>query len=168
MPFKGMQIKKMKLAELKPAPYNPRYLTAADREALKKSIQAYGLVQPLVWNKRTGHVVGGNQRLLILQEMGVEEVEVVVVDLSLDEEKTLNLALNKIGGEWDNNKLVDVLTSLPDDLKELTGFTELEIEDLLSFGVKEIFTEVKKPKIKRYFTCPQCGTKFTKDGEIVE
>jgi len=108
-----MEIAKKKLSELKPAPYNPRKIDKETLEKLKQSIQNFGYVEPLVWNKRTGHVVGGNQRLRVLKELGMDEVDVVIVDLSLEEEKALNLALNKIEGSWDLEKLEEVLGSIP-------------------------------------------------------
>lgn len=85
-----------------------------------------------MYNKRTGHVVGGNQRLQVLKELGFEEVEVVVVDLPLKKEKALNLALNRIVGQWDNEQLALILRELDENLQELTGFEKVEIEDLLN------------------------------------
>jgi len=117
---------------LKPAPYNPRKIDKETLEKLKQSIQNFGYVEPLVWNKRTKRIVGGNQRLRVLQELGVEEVEVVVVDLDEDREKLLNLALNKITGEWDFLKLAELFESLKDlENVELSGFEISEIEDLI-------------------------------------
>jgi len=127
-----MEIAKKKLSELKPAPYNPRKIDKETLEKLKQSIQNFGYVEPLVWNKRTKRIVGGNQRLRVLQELGVEEVEVVVVDLDEDREKLLNLALNKITGEWDFLKLAELFESLKDlENVELSGFEISEIEDLI-------------------------------------
>jgi ParB-like chromosome segregation protein Spo0J len=96
-----MRIKKIKIEQINPAAYNPRVdLKPGDTEyeKLKNSIANFGCVEPLVWNKRTGNLVGGHQRLKILVEQGFAEVEVSVVDLSLEKEKALNLALNKISG----------------------------------------------------------------------
>jgi len=131
-----MEIKKMRLADIKIAGYNPRKdLEPGDPEyeSLKRSIEEFNCVQPLVWNKRTKRLVGGHQTLKILKEMGVQEFEVSIVDLSVKKEKALNLALNKIKGDWDKFKLADVLWELDGegiDL-EMTGFSQEEIEEVL-------------------------------------
>jgi len=166
-----MEIAKKKLSELKPAPYNPRKIDKETLEKLKQSIQNFGYVEPLVWNKRTGHVVGGNQRLRVLKELGMDEVDVVIVDLSLEEEKALNLALNKIEGSWDLEKLEEVLGSIPNDLFSLTGFTNEEIEEILKqVDVNEFFEAEPREPVShtRKYKCPRCGAVFTADGQIVE
>ncbi len=132
-----MEIKRIPVEQINPAPYNPRKdLKPGDPEyeKLRRSIQEFGFVEPLVWNKRTGNLVGGHQRLKVLIEQGVREVEVSVVDLDDQRERALNIALNKISGDWDNEKLKDLLEELDtgDFDIELTGFTEAEIEDLMT------------------------------------
>jgi len=132
-----MQIETIPINRINPAPYNPRIdLKPGDKqyEQLRSSMEHFGYVQPLVWNKRTGHLVGGHQRLKVLIEMGFTEVEVVVVDLSPEQEKALNLALNKISGDWDEPKLAELLqelAALPEFDLELTGFDEGDLSDLL-------------------------------------
>lgn len=99
-----MNIEAMPLNQLIPAAYNPRKdLQPGDPEyeKLRRSLEEFGLVEPLVYNRRTGRLVGGHQRLKVLQETGVAEVEVSVVDLDEDREPALNLALNKLQGDWD-------------------------------------------------------------------
>ena len=110
-----MKIQKIPITKINPAPYNPRIdLKPGDPEyeKLKRSIINFGYVEPLVWNERTSNLVGGHQRLKILIEEGFGEVEVSVVDLSLEEEKVLNIALNKIKGNWDEDKLAKVLEDI--------------------------------------------------------
>ncbi len=135
-----MEVKRVKIDELKMAPYNPRKISRKVLEKIKRSIQEFGLVQPLVWNRKTKHVVGGNQRLKVLRELGVQEVDVVVVDLDLDKEKALNVALNKLEGSWDMNKLSELFVELEGieglDLS-LTGFEKNEIEKMTINFVKE-------------------------------
>lgn len=129
-----MEIKKMKLADIKPSSYNPRKdLEPGDPEyeSLKRSIEEFDCVQLLVWNKRTENLVSGHQTLKILKGMGVREFEVSIVDLSVKKEKALNLALNKIKGDWDKFKLADVLSELDSEGLEVTGFSEDEIEEIL-------------------------------------
>jgi len=130
-----MEIQNMKVSDLKYAPYNPRKIDEKELAKLKRSISEFGYVEPIVWNQRTGFVVGGNQRLKALRELGIEEVDVVVVDLDDAKEKALNVALNKISGEWDFPKLKDVLTDIDtgDFDIELTGFDLDEIGELIAF-----------------------------------
>ena len=91
-------------------------------------------MEPIVWNKQTGNIVGGHQRLKILQDQGHTEIECVVVDLDETEEKALNVALNKVSGEWDLPKLADLISELDNGIFDitLTGFDAAEIEDLFS------------------------------------
>ena len=99
-----MQIEKISISKLNPAKYNPRKDLKpgdAEYEKLKRSIEEFGYIEPIIWNKKTGNVVGGHQRLKILKSMGCTEVECVVLDLDSNKEKALNVALNKIGGEFD-------------------------------------------------------------------
>ncbi len=113
-----MKIECMNIADLKPAKYNPRKdLQPGDPEyeQLKKSITAFGYVDPIIVNKRNNIVIGGHQRLKILTELGNKAVDVSVVDLDEKEEKALNVALNKISGEWDMPMLQDILIELNSD-----------------------------------------------------
>lgn len=125
-----MNTKVMKIAEIIPAGYNPRVqLKRGDTqfEALRNSIERFGLVEPLIVNSRNNVLIGGHQRLSVLKENGVTETEVVLVDLDEQKEKALNLALNKIDGEWDFDKLDDLLEGLEKDDIRYTGFTEEEV-----------------------------------------
>lgn len=157
-----MVIEKKNTAELLPAEYNPRKdLKPGDSEyeKLKRSIEQFGYVEPVIWNKTTGRVVGGHQRLKVLQDMGITEVDCVVVELSEDKEKALNIALNKISGEWDKEKLALLITDLQgaDFDVSLTGFEPAELDDLfkdnLKAGIKDdafdVESELKKPTITK-------------------
>ena len=131
-----MQIIKQKINKLIPADYNPRKdLKPGDPEfeKLKRSIHEFGYVDPIIWNKQTGHVIGGHQRLKILQDEGLTEVDCVVVDFDEAKEKALNVALNKISGAWDQAKLGLLISDLEASAFDvsLTGFDESEIADLL-------------------------------------
>src|SRR5437016_6911412 len=116
------------VANLKPAPYNPRLvLKPTDRRyrKLAASLREFGLVEPLVWNEPTGHVVGGHARLAILKEMGVTEAPVSVVCLTPEREKALNVVLNNLEAQsrYDPAKLADLLTDLAELPElEMTGF----------------------------------------------
>ena len=134
-----MELARLAIADIRAAPYNPRLrLQPGDEryERLKRSLQEFDLVQPLVFNRRTGHLVGGHQRLEVLKNEGAEEVDCVVVDLPLEREKTLNVALNNsaVGGDWDPDRLTPLLAelaALPTVDATLTGFSEEELRDLV-------------------------------------
>jgi DNA modification methylase len=147
-----VQVSKIPVGHLNPAAYNPRKdLQPGDPEyeKLKRSMQEFGYVEPIVWNKRTGNIVGGHQRYKILLDMGMQEIDCVVVDLDDAKEKALNLALNKIQGDWDYLKLEDLLQELDTgefDI-ELTGFGMDEIEDLIAqLHVPEEIVEDEVPE----------------------
>lgn len=132
-----MKFVKKKITDLIPADYNPRKDLKPgdpDYEKLKHSMKEFGYVDPIIWNQQTGRVVGGHQRLKILQNEGIKEAECVVVNLDEEKEKALNIALNKISGDWDKDKLALLMTDLQaSDLDiSLTGFDEDEISDLLA------------------------------------
>jgi hypothetical protein len=124
----ALELRLMPLAALKPAPYHPRRALAPNSAAyrkLKASLAEFGLVEPLVWNELTGHVVGGSARLRILAELGYTEVPVSVVRLSEAREKALGVALDnpKAQGRYDPTKLAAVLADLDESPElELTGF----------------------------------------------
>ena len=131
-----MLIKQLPIAELKPAAYNPRKdLQSGDPEyeKLKRSLTEFGYVEPVIWNQTTGNVVGGHQRLKVLEDLGHNTVDVIVVELDETREKALNIALNKISGEWDNDKLALLIADLDasDFDAELTGFDDAEIAQLI-------------------------------------
>lgn len=127
-----MQIERKKIRDMDRAAYNPRIeLIPGDTEYenLRRSITTYGLIIPVVWNKRTNRVVGGHQRLTVLENEGETEVDVSVVDLDETQERQLNVALNKVEGGWDEEKLGDLLAELGEGAI-LTGFTQQEIDSL--------------------------------------
>ncbi len=140
-----MEFKKLKINDLIPADYNPRKKLKpgdAEFEKIKNSINEFGYVDPIIVNDDLT-VIGGHQRISVLKELGVSEIECVIVDVDKTKEKALNIALNKISGEWNKDLLAELLT----DLQELdydtafTGFDPPEIEELFNEvypkGVKE-------------------------------
>lgn len=141
-----MIIEKKNTADLLPADYNPRKDLKpgdAEYEKLKRSIEQFGYVEPIIWNQTTGRVVGGHQRLKVLMDMGMTEVDCVVVAMDEEKEKALNIALNKISGDWDKDKLALLIADLQgaDFDVSLTGFEPAEIDalfkDTLKDGVKD-------------------------------
>lgn len=157
-----MLIEKKNTADLLPADYNPRKDLKpgdAEYEKLKRSIEQFGYVEPVIWNKTTDRVVGGHQRLKVLMDMGMTEVDCVVVEMDEDKEKALNIALNKISGDWDKDKLALLIADLQgaDFDVSLTGFEPTEIDDLfkdtLKDGVKDddfdVGAELEKPTMTK-------------------
>jgi len=132
---KNMKFVRKKVSDLIRPDFNPRVDVRENKklyEQLSKSIDAFGYVSPVIWNKRTGNVVGGNQRLAVLQDKGIKEIDVVEVNLPLKKEKSLNVALNKITGLWDDKKLASLLQEIKEeDLDVLTGFDVDEIDQLM-------------------------------------
>jgi len=132
-----MLIDKIPAARLNPAAYNPRKdLKPGDKEyeKLRRSIAEFGYVEPIIWNKTTGNVVGGHQRLKVLLDLGVTEIDCVIVELDDKREKALNLALNKIQGDWDETKLASLMAEFDASIFDvsLTGFDADEVDALLN------------------------------------
>ena len=122
---KAFEVRVLPIERLVPAPYNPRRSLKPTDKAYRKleaSLREFGLVEPLIWNERTGHVVGGHARLAILKAMGVTEVPVSVVRLSNARERALNVVLNnqEAQGRYDPERLADLM-------EELSGLPELEM-----------------------------------------
>lgn len=133
-----MQIKKAPVKDLVSPEWNPRQITTEELEKLKTSLEEFGYIEPIIVNDVNNHVVGGNQRLRALIALGYDEVDCVYVHIEdINKEKACNVALNKISGDWDEDKLRVVLEDIelsPIDI-QLTGFEELELTEL----------EVKEP-----------------------
>jgi DNA modification methylase len=157
-----MQIEKLKTELLIPADYNPRKdLKPGDPEyeKLKRSIEQFGYVEPVIWNKTTSHVVGGHQRLKVLLDMGITEVECVVIEMNEEKEKALNIALNKISGDWDKDKLTLLIADLQgtDFDVSLTGFEPAELDALFKDSLKDeiheddfdVDAELQKPALTK-------------------
>ena len=126
-----MKIEVIKINKLKPATYNPRQISTKQYKDLKESIEKFGLVDPIIVNKCLT-VVGGHQRLKICKELRYTEIDCVVLDLTKEEERELNIRLNKSGGEFD----LDILAN------------EFEIEELKDWGFKEIELGLNIDKIE--------------------
>lgn len=184
-----MEIETIKITDLKPAEYNPRRISDDDYQKLKNSISTFGLVDPIIVNLKNMHIVGGHQRYDVLLDehmldndflaelpmIRLGDVGFVFTDTELsirddDHEKALNLALNKISGDWDNDKLSMVLEDLEDsDLDlELTGFEEYELMELKfnndieyddNISESDLSENTSSKEVKRII-CPYCGKEF--------
>lgn len=156
--MKRHEIKTMPLSALTPASYNPRSISSDAMAGLTASVRRFGLVQPIVWNKRTKRIVGGHQRVAALKAAGEAEASVVVVDLPEAEEKALNVALNNphIEGQFTaglQDLLHEIKVSLPD------AFNELKLE--------ELFSPDQKPEDKDVDEIPPLPKKATtKKGDL--
>ncbi|EHJ56613.1 hypothetical protein HMPREF9318_01544 [Streptococcus urinalis FB127-CNA-2] len=164
-----MEIMELSLSDLKPASYNPRKkLKKGDKEyeKIKQSLLKFGYVDPIIVNEDLT-VIGGHQRLTVLKDLEYETAKCVIVSLSKEDEKALNIALNNITGQWDDQLLADLLLDLQesDFNLDLTGFEPPEIDDILSnvhdkdlseddFDMEE---ELKKPTVARHGDLWQLG-----------
>ena len=139
------EIVKMKLSELRPAEYNPRKITDEAFEGLGHSISRFGMLSHIVWNKRTGNIVGGHQRYKHLVEMGEEETDVVVVDLDDNEEVALNITLNNKAVRGDFTR--DVVDQLRTSEAQLgSAFKQIGLLDLYEHLRSRGFEKTKKEK----------------------
>lgn len=147
--MKKLQIQEMNINDITPADYNPRVdLNENDDEykKIKNSIQEFGYVDPIIWNKRTGNIVGGHQRYTVLKDLGHEKVDVSVVDMSEQDEMALNIALNKVEGDWDKDKLKEVIADLEQDKLMFTGFDDDEIDSLMNdVDIEDFFESEETP-----------------------
>lgn len=187
-----MEIETIKITDLKPAEYNPRRISDEDYQKLKNSISTFGLVDPIIVNLKNMHIIGGHQRYDVLLDehmldndflaelpmIRLGDVGFVFTDTELsirddDHEKALNLALNKISGEWDNDKLAEVLEELelsPIDI-QLTGFDDLELTELQFENDIEYDDDISDsdlsediiPKEVKKIICPYCGKEFDEE-----
>ena len=168
-----MRIQKVNAVRLNPAAYNPRRdLKPGDKdyEKLKRSIEEFGFVEPVVWNEATGNVVGGHQRLKVLLDMGETEIDCVVVNLGPEQEKALNLALNRIQGGWDETKLAEVMADLDASAFDvsLTGFDAEEVDALMNKFYSAEATEDDFDREKAAAEIEAAGGAITKPGDLWE
>ena len=142
-----MQIEHVDIDELRPDPANPRRISDRELEALTRSLREWGFVQPVLVRRADKTVIGGHQRLLAARRLGIKTVPVIFVDLTQEQARLLNVALNKISGEWDEELLGRMLADLqPIADLTLTGFDEDELDKLLkSLDVRE-----KKEKVEAF------------------
>jgi DNA modification methylase len=129
----SLSIEHIPIEKLRPDPFNPRRISDAELEALTRSIREFGFVQPVIARRGDCTVVGGHQRLIAARKLGYITVPVVFVDLSLEQARLLNLALNKISGDWDEELLAQLLSDLSAGEADLSlsGFDDDEVKNLL-------------------------------------
>lgn len=143
-----LRIEYVPIRVLKPDPFNPRRISSGEMDSLTRSIKDFGMVDPLVVRREDNVVIGGHQRLLAAKRLGHTHVPVVFVDLTQEQAKLLNLALNRISGEWDEEllgRLFEELKVANTDLS-LSGFGEDEIGDFL----KDLETRERRHRIETF------------------
>lgn len=171
-----MEIRVIPIDLINAAAYNPRIdLQPGDvkYEKLKRSIEQFGYIDPIIWNERTGNMVGGHQRhKIMVNEQGCTELAVSVVDLDDQQERLLNIALNNVSGRWNDEALAQLLTELQEDGADisLSGFDAVDLKQMLG--------DIEIPNFEagtaddqgdlgvlssRLVTCPHCGLEFEHD-----
>lgn len=174
----SIEIDEVNLSDLIPADYNPRKgLSLGEKRALRNSLQKFGMVYPLVVNRRNNVIVGGHQRYAELKELKAETVPVVWVDMDEEQERRANIQLNSIEADWDLEKLQEVVYPWTTDEVEDVGFTRVEASALLAGiymnpdkkkqmlaelraerqAAKEEQEEHKDDREVKFLTCPKCG-----------
>lgn len=156
-----MEFRKLRIKDLIPASYNPRKkLKPEDKEfeKIKNSITEFGYVEPIIVNSDMT-IIGGHQRATVLQTLGYDEIDCIVIEIDKTKEKALNIALNKITGEWNQELLADLIEDLQKSDFDVgfTGFEPPEIEQLFNKvhdkKIKEddfdVDAELKKPAMTK-------------------
>lgn len=171
-----MNIRIIPIEQLNAAVYNPRVdLQPGDPEyeKLRRSLDEFGYVDPIIWNEQTGNMVGGHQRYkVLLNEQGCTELAVSVVNLDPEQERLLNLALNKVSGRWDDEALAGLLTELQEGGADisLSGFDDVDLKQMLGEIDIPTFEEGTSEDQgdlgvlnSKLVTCPHCGEEFERD-----
>lgn len=179
-----MELTKIKIKDIKGAKYNPRIMNNEEMKKLENSISEFGVVDPIVINLNNNTIIGGHQRFQALQNLNKNETEWNMLklgdvgwifpdtELKIENdsvEKALNVALNKISGDWDTDKLTELFEEITDVDLELTGFDNNEIEELKiikdiefydpdDIDLESIYEDpaIEKQK-KKTIICPHCG-----------
>jgi ParB-like chromosome segregation protein Spo0J len=166
MDQKSIAIKMIAVAQLKSAHYNPRKISNRELDKLTSSIKTFGLVEPIVVNADMT-VIGGHQRIAACTKLGHTHVPCIVVDLPPAHERLLNIALNKISGEWDTTLLAILLgdlKELPEVNMSLSGFDGEEMMKLLEPICIELKIDPLAPAPlgggTKMMRCPRCGHEF--------
>ena len=154
-----METIKIKISELKPSEYNPRKISEQELDKLVRSIKKFGFLEPIIVNKDNS-IIGGHQRVKAANLIGMQEVPAIRIDLSENLAKALNLALNKISGEWDEDKLYDLLKDIQErevDLLNFIGFDDEDVLKILNRNIKEDSEPEFDENIDVKNKCPKCG-----------
>ena len=144
-----LQIVQVPIDELRPDPANPRKISAEELDALTRSLKEFGFIQPVLARHDDHIVLGGHQRLTAARRLGIKVVPVIYVDVTEEQGKLLNLALNRISGEWDDQLLARMLADLklaPEIDLSLSGFTD----DELTRYLKKLASEERREQVETF------------------
>src|SRR5450759_2679659 len=145
----SLSVEEVPIDLLRPDPANPRWIGQEELDALERSIRRFGFVQPVLARREDQTVIGGHQRLVVARRLGLTTVPVTYLDLSTEQARLLNLALNKISGSWDEQLLARLLADLQSSLEldlSLSGFGEDEVRDLL----RSLETREKRERVEDF------------------
>lgn len=183
-----MSFDTIKITDIIPAPYNPRTITDTEMDKLENSLSTFGLVDPIVINLKNNHIIGGHQRFDAILNNAIKKDDLQELNLirlgdigwvftdtdlkieSSEHEKALNIALNKIQGEWDTSKLTELFNDLTlnDFNLELTGFTNIELNEL-NINLEESLTENNNEIVEDEWDTEEDDLEITvKQGEIYQ
>jgi len=148
-PLPSLSVEEVPIDLLRPDPANPRRISEEELDALERSIRQFGFVSPVLARREDRVVIGGHQRLVAARRLGMKKVPVTYLDLSIEQARLLNLALNKISGSWDEQLLARLLADLqtkPGVDLTLSGFGDDELRDLL----RSIETREKRERVENF------------------
>ncbi len=176
-----MDFKKIKFGELSPAEYNPRLISEDEFKRLCYNLKEFGLVDPIIINLKNNRIIGGHQRYLALSESISQDMDMNVLclgdigwvfedkDLLIKDEryeKSLNISLNRLSGEWDLDKLSKLLEDIVDSGLDnrLSGFQPSDFElygeqEEISFN-EDLFDLDKVYAPPHMTVCPHCNHEF--------
>lgn len=154
----GLALEEVPLDAMRAAPWNPRTISEFQAEALAHSLEEFGAVEPVVLNA-DGTILGGHQRVAAARSLGWTALPAVRVDLPPKKAKLLNLALNKISGEWDTATLAALIESIDAEASEfaVAGFSAHEVDSLLSSLGDESPSEFPGVDSETDHRCPSCS-----------
>ena len=146
-----MSLRRARLSELHPDPANARKHDGRNLDAISASLKQFGQVEPLVVQKATGKVIGGNGRLEVLRRAGESECDIVEVDVDDTQAAALGIALNRTSelAEWNDEALAKLLQSLPEDAFAATGFDADDLKDLLDTLAPVTVEEDNAPAVQK-------------------
>lgn len=157
-----MTFRKLKISEIEEAFYNPRKMMKKEGKKysnLKNSLEQFGCVEPMVVNEVNNRLISGHQRLNVLRDLGVDEIDASIVHIEDEaKEKALNIMLNKVKGKWDTKKLADVLKDIDVEFNALDlGFEEGDIAEFLK-NDEDITESVDRSKAEEMDSNSKVGT----------
>lgn len=164
--IKEWQVESVSVDDVIPMPENERFIDTKNFEGLRHSIKRFGLVELPIWNKTTKHLIGGHQRFYSLKEMGIEAIDMIVVEMSQEDELAANLTMNNpaIQGTWTENTS-DLLHAIEASDKGLyqdlnMDILQKEVDKLLPKIPPMEPTPIDLPNPEFDTTCPCCGHKW--------